>query len=68
MILKGLGWAFIGYCFGILGFASVEFIETFGTMDLVGALVHSLTEGVQWPGTFLDLVTGNLEDKTYFLK
>lgn len=65
MLLKGFGWAIIGYLFGILGFASVEFIEIFGTMDLVGALIHSLTEAVKWPATFYDLLTGNMEDKTY---
>ena len=64
MLLKGMGWAVIGYAFGIMGFAFAEFVDTFGTLDLVSALVHSLVEGVKWPGTFFDLVTGNLDDKT----
>ena len=63
MLLKGVGWAVIGYAFGIFGFAFTEFIDTFGSMDLVSAMVHSLVEGVKWPRTFIDLVTGNLDDK-----
>ena len=63
MLLKGVGWAVIGYAFGIFGFAFTEFIDTFGSMDLVSAMVHSLVEGVKWPETFIDLVTGNLDDK-----
>jgi hypothetical protein len=64
MLLKGVGWAVIGYAFGIFGFAFTEFIDTFGSMDLVSAMIHSLVEGVKWPGTFIDLVTGNLDDKS----
>ena len=59
MVIKAMGWLVIGYLFGILGFAFAEFGETLGEMDLASASIHSLSEGVKWPGTFYDLITGD---------
>ncbi len=58
MLVKAVGWLVVGYLFGIIGFALVEFFETFGEMDLVSALVHSLVEGIKWPASVVDLFTG----------
>lgn len=63
MLVKAAGWIVVGYLFGILGFAFAEFFDTFGKMDLVTALIHSIVEGIKWPLTLFELVTGKTGGK-----
>ena len=63
MIVKSVGWLFVGYLFGILGFGLAEFFDTFGEVDLITALVSALAEGIRWPLTLFELITGRTADK-----
>ena len=51
MLIKGMGWAVIGYLFGIVGFGFAELASVIGEMGIVNALGHSFIEGVKWPHT-----------------
>ena len=58
MLIKGMGWAVIGYLFGVVGFSIADFASIFGEMGIVNALGHAFVEGVKWPHTiFIALTT-----------